>query len=147
MLNSNEDSRPDFNPEIHKQQLAPGIILAARDLLSDPNFDSTLVLLCQYGAEGAYGLVLNRPSHMPLNELFEHPPEISANQTRKVYVGGPVQAEELQILQVGVEVAAGSHPIAPGVHLGGAWEALEDVLSQSPKNLRLFLGYSGWAVG
>jgi len=31
--------------------------------------------------------------------------------------------------------------------LGGAWEELEEILSQDPKNLRLFLGYSGWAQG
>ena len=148
MPNNQEDSGLDFDPEAHKQRLAPGVILAARDLLSDENFDSAIVLLCQYGVEGAYGLVLNRPAHMPLSEIFDHPPEsVSPAKNRRVYMGGPVQPVELQILQIGVESAPGSHEVAAGVHLGGAWEELDEILSQNPKNLRIFLGYSGWAGG
>ena len=139
----------DFDPEAQKQRLAPGSILVAQDSLGDPNFDSTVVLLCQYGSTGAYGLILNRPSHMPLSELFEHPPKglATTGKNRRVYLGGPVQPVELQILQVDVEAVAGSSEIAPKIHLGGAWNDLEEILSRNPKNLRLFLGYSGWAAG
>jgi len=128
--------------------LGPGTLLAAREELSDPNFDSTIVVLCQHGSEGSYGFVLNRPAHMPLVELFENPPEMpSAPKNRKVYMGGPVQEGELQILQVGLEPAPGSQEVSPGVYLGGAWTTLEEILSVDPKNLRLFLGYSGWGGG
>jgi putative transcriptional regulator len=139
----------DFDAEPHKQRLKQGCILVARDSLNDPNFDSAVVLVCRYGPEGAYGLVLNHPAHMPLTELFDHPPHTaqSFGKTRRVYIGGPVQPAELQILQVGLESAPGSLEISRGVHLGGAWTELEDFLSWNPKNLRLFLGYSGWGAG
>src|SRR6185369_8672758 len=92
------------NAEHHAARLAPGVLLAARESMEDPNFRNAIVLLCQHGNEGAYGLVLNRPAHMPLREIFEHPPEGEAG-VRRVYIGGPVQPTELQILQIGEESA------------------------------------------
>ena len=133
----------------HKGRLKSGTILVAREALTDLNFNNTIVLLCQYSDAGAYGLVLNRPAHMPLHEIFEHPPVLPGdpNLKRRVYIGGPVQSTELQILQIGSEPVAESLEIAPGVHLGGAWDQLEDFLSRDPRSLRLFLGYSGWGEG
>jgi putative transcriptional regulator len=80
------------------KKLATGSILLARDELKDPNFDSTVVLICVHSLEGSYGLVLNRPSHMPLSEIFDgfHDSKLK----REIYIGGPVSQDELQILQV-----------------------------------------------
>jgi len=126
--------------------LAPGLLLVARDVLEDPHFRETIVLLCQYGEEGAYGLVLNRPSHMPLREIFEHPPA-GTSGTRRVYIGGPVQPTELQILQLGEPGVSETMAVAPGVHMGGQWESLEEILGPRPEDVRLFLGYAGWGEG
>jgi putative transcriptional regulator len=140
---------PDFDPEIHKRRLGTGSLLVACDRLSDPNFDSAIVLLCQYGTKNTFGLVLNRPSHMPINELFEHPPAniLAVSKNRRIYVGGPVQPAEVQVLQVGLEPAPASLEVASGVYFGGVWNDLEEILSRDTRNIRLFLGYSGWAEG
>jgi putative transcriptional regulator len=143
------------NTAHHKAKLGPGVLLAARDVLEDPNFSNTIVLLCQHGSEGAYGLVLNRPSHMPLREIFEHPPE-GDFAPRRVYIGGPVQPTELQILQIAAAGNAEENPeekameameIAPGVYMGGRWDTLEQILTPDPRRVRLFLGYAGWGGG
>ncbi|MCD6023240.1 MAG: protein yqgE [Fibrobacteria bacterium] len=140
---------PEEAARSHKSRLKSGTILVAREALVDPNFNNTIVLLCQYSEAGAYGLVLNHAAHMPLHEIFEHPPELSggASGNRRVYIGGPVQSTELQILQIGTDPAPESLEIAPGIHLGGAWEQVEDFLQRDPRDLRLFLGYSGWGEG
>ena len=39
-----------------------GRLLVAEPMLGDPNFDRTVVLVIQHTAEGALGLVLNRPT-------------------------------------------------------------------------------------
>lgn len=143
----------DFDPKEHVARLKPGVLLLARDL-SDPNFNSTIVLLCQHGSEGSYGLVLNRPSHMPLSEVFDKPPawvglDAGGNELtrrQRIHIGGPVQPEELQILQVTQEPVAGSYKVSNEVYLGGYWNDLKDILSIDPKTLRLFLGYSGWGA-
>jgi len=143
---SSDDTPPSGST---RPRLAPGILLSAREQLEDPHFARSVVLLCQHSAEGAYGLVLNRPSHMPLREIFEFPPQIPAGRslTRRVYIGGPVQPTELQILQLGEPVAPETMEIAPGVHMGGRWESLEEILGPDPARVRLFLGYAGWGEG
>jgi len=136
-----------FDFEEHKARLGPGSILVARDL-DDPNFSSTAVLLCQFGSEGSYGLVLNRPSHMPLKEVFEEIPdmEFTQDKTRRIYIGGPVQPGDLQIIQIDHR-APGSMVLGDNVFLGGTWNDLDSILSQDQTNIRLFLGYSGWGGG
>jgi len=140
---------PDDSTTSSGAHLKSGTILVAREALTDPNFSNTIVLVCQHAEAGAYGLVLNRPSHMPLGEIFEHPPELpgGAGGNRRVYIGGPVQATELQILQIGTDPVDHSLEIAPEIYLGGAWEQVEDFLTRDPQSLRLFLGYSGWGEG
>ena len=142
---------PGFDAEEHLDRLKPGALLLSRDL-SDPNFNETVLLVCGHGPEGSYGLVLNRPSHMPMSEVFDQPPAWVGSEgmrdvlTRKqrVFIGGPVQPEALQILQVTAAPVPGSHAVYPQVYLGGYWNDLKDVLDTDPNAMRLFLGYSGW---
>ena len=44
--------------------LGKGVVLIATPALRDPNFRQTVILLCEYGPEGALGVVLNRPTEM-----------------------------------------------------------------------------------
>ena len=46
--------------------LGAGRLLVANPLLPDPNFDRTVVLLLAYSEEGAFGVILNRPSDTQL---------------------------------------------------------------------------------
>lgn len=130
------------------QLLAPGRLLIANPLLPDPNFDRTVVLLIAHGEEGAFGLVLNRPSEMevaaPLPE-WEH----LAATPAVVFVGGPVQHN-------GVICLARTTPDGLGAP---AWRSLTgqlgtidlDIdpggLSEGVEEVRVFAGYSGWSPG
>lgn len=137
-----------FNPQEELKKLQAGCLLLARDL-EDPNFKRSVILLCQYSAEGSYGLVLNRPARMPLSEIFENVDwkGFSKQALHKVYIGGPVQPEELQVLQITDETIEEAVLVAPKVHVGGHFNDLETLLQAEPDKLRLFLGYSGWAGG
>ena len=132
-------------------QIRSGVVLRAREQLTDPNFSGTLVLVCVYSKEGgAYGLVLNRLAHMPLSEIFDGIEKNGwePNENRKVYVGGPVCSEEVQVLQLTDEPVADSHKIATGIYLGGKWESTDELIKRMDnKSTRLFLGYSGWSPG
>jgi putative transcriptional regulator len=140
------EEKEDLIIKEHLGRLGSGVVLLARDILQDPNFVATVVLICIYSKDGgAYGLVLNRPSHMPLSEIFDGFSEM--NESRKVYIGGPVQQEELQIIQITDDPVADSHRIAPRTYLGGKWENIDQMLMLDADSTRLFLGYSGWAPG
>ena len=115
-----------------------GKLLVATPQIMDPNFFRTVVLLCDYDEEGAFGIVLNRPSDAP---VFEFLPEWSAvlAEPAVVFVGGPVQPE------TAIGVARGGS--------GSAWTpVLGDVglvdLSETDESevaaLRIFSGYAGW---
>jgi putative transcriptional regulator len=136
----------DFNFEDHLKRLKNGCFLFATDMLTDPNFASTVVLICQHSAEGSYGLVLNRLSHMPLSEIFNSM-DVVNNRVRKIHIGGPVQESELQILHVTENPVRGAIKVVQNVHLGGYWENIDLIVNSDSQNLRLFLGYSGWGKG
>lgn len=127
-------------------RLKDGCILLSHEDLMDPNFRITVVLICIYNKEGAFGLVCNRPSHMPLSEVFSVDCALKGLK-RNIYIGGPVQQETLHIIQIAETAAEHAYNIAPNVYLGGEWESLESILSEESIKTRLFLGYSGWSAG
>ena len=47
--------------------LAPSLLLSMPQLI-DPNFARTVILLCEHAPEGAFGLVVNRPSDITAAE-------------------------------------------------------------------------------
>src|SRR5262245_30650641 len=74
------------------RDLAAGKFLIAKRDLTDPNFAETVVLLIRYDEKGAMGLIVNRPTKVPLSKVFA---DIPAAKGRKdpVYLGGPVGLE------------------------------------------------------
>ncbi len=74
------------------------------------------------------------------------PKSLKSKISDKVYIGGPVQPEELQVLQVAEDDVSGAVAVAPAVHVGGYFANLSEILAADPKQLRLFLGYSGWGA-
>lgn len=138
-ISNNSD---DLQTQQSLKKLTTGSILLAREVLKDPNFDSTVVLICVYSSEGSYGLVLNRPAHMPLSEIFDGFKR--ADIKREIFIGGPVGQEEMQVLQITDEPVEGSFQVAPKVYLGGQWEGIGHMIEADPVNTFLYLGYSGW---
>jgi putative transcriptional regulator len=136
----------DPNVRERLDRLSNGAVLLARDVLQDPNFIATVVLICIHTRDGgAYGLVLNRPSHMPLSEIFDgFGPQ---DKPREVCIGGPVQQDELQVLQITDEPQPESFQVGRRVYLGGKWQSIDQMLEIDQFSARLFLGYSGWAAG
>lgn len=150
MSDTETPSGQDFSPEEHLSRLSSGCVLLAREL-NDPSFVRSVVLLCQNEPEGSYGLILNRPAKMPLSEIFDisdlDEVESPGHFLQKVYVGGPVQPEEIQVVQISEGLIEGALQVAPTVHVGGHFSDLASILKADPKQLRLFLGYSGWSGG
>lgn len=113
--------------------------------LADPNFDRTVVLMLEHTSDGAFGLVINRPSSALVDEVFERWSD-SVRSPAVVFVGGPVQPEAMIALATGpLEPSEGWSPVLD--HLGTA------DLSRPPADLpelgpvRVFAGYSGWSAG
>ena len=134
----------------------PGTLLLAKPVLGDPNFERTVVLLCRHDADdGAFGLVLNRPTELTLPDVLP----AYAGPAVPLSVGGPVQHNTLHYLHRladlpdAIALTPSGAPAAPGekaVYWGGDYELLLDWLATgraAPADVRFFVGYSGWSGG
>jgi len=122
-----------------------GDFLVASPILRDPNFQRSVVLLCEHDEdEGSMGLVVNRPTEVTLEAALEN---IGPHAKQHMWFGGPVQREAVLVLHRGTDLP-GAREIADGMALGGDEDAIIDLLcSTRHVNARVFAGYSGWGRG
>ena len=77
--------------------LAPTLLLSMPQLI-DPNFARTVVLLCEHAPDGAFGLIVNRPSQIPAAEAVRLEPRLTNPNDLPLLLGGPVEPERGWIL-------------------------------------------------
>ncbi|MEM6396132.1 MAG: YqgE/AlgH family protein [Bacteroidota bacterium] len=129
-----------------KPEIKSGTVLLAEPFMLDPNFRRTALLLVEHNEEGSVGFVLNRPTNMQMGELIQDFPEIEA----KVFYGGPVQPDTVHYLHRMGDLLEDSFEVVPGVFWGGDFDKLKFLIEQqliTPRDIRFFLGYSGWTAG
>jgi putative transcriptional regulator len=127
-----------------------GTLLASFPDMLDPNFMHSVVLVCQHTDEGAYGVITNRATRFEVKELLpDH--ELLGTSRFPVFLGGPVDHTTLQFLHVVPDDIPGGMSIDGNLWLGGDLDALGRYVTGKPRlarrNVRLFLGYSGWGAG
>lgn len=116
--------------------------------MQDPNFARTVVLLCDYVPEGAFGLVVNRPTDYAANEMVKLEPAVVAGNTLPLFFGGPVQPERGWILVTDQPSDEEHRLIVDGLYLTASQEVLRHVLEASPEpRARVIAGYAGWGPG
>jgi putative transcriptional regulator len=125
-----------------------GRLLVATPSLRSPTFDRTVILLLDHGAEGALGVVLNRPMEVEVAAVLpDWQPHVTAPPM--LFLGGPVQPDSA----LGLASVPGDELEPPGVRrISGSLglvdldAAPEDVVGRV-SGLRIFAGYAGWAAG
>ncbi len=131
----------------YRNKLKPekGRLLISEPFLPDPNFERTVVLLCEHNEEGSFGFVLNKPSILKVNEVMEDLEQLD----NLVYIGGPVQQDTMHFIHRNVSIE-NAVEIVNGIYWGGSFENLMLLLDTSQAtadDIRFFLGYSGWGPG
>lgn len=121
-----------------------GKLLVAGPGLLDPNFHRTVVLVGAHDEEGAIGVVLNRPTELPVEEVAP-PLAALAGAGAVVFVGGPVRPTELVLL---VELSGPAEPDVPVLGaIGFVTGDVDPGLAPSVRRARVFAGYAGWGAG
>jgi putative transcriptional regulator len=130
--------------------LERGSALAAAPGLQDPNFRRTVVLIIDHTASGTLGVVLNRPSEVPVCDVL---PLWGPHATlpRALYVGGPVQRRAalcVAALPAGVDAerTEGMIKVRGSLALIDL-EADPELMAPQLRGLRVFAGYAGWGEG
>jgi len=125
--------------------LGVGKVLVASRNLGDPNFTQTVILLIQYDASGAAGLILNRRTEIPLSRALEGN-KAAKDLSDPLYLGGPVDPYSALALLKSSTKLDGAQPISDGVNLVTTKALFDQTLSArtSPRAFRVYLGYAGW---
>lgn len=138
-------------------QSLQGKLLVASPHLGDGNFFRSVVLLVKHDADGAFGLILNRPLNSTLAEIWEAirteaeesgadelPVEDLQNGEQPIYVGGPVEGPLVVIHAVKKYSEA---QVMSGIHFAAHRDLIRKVITQTKKAFRVFSGYAGWGAG
>jgi putative transcriptional regulator len=128
---------------------AAPILLLSMPQMADPNFAQTVVLLCDYTDEGAFGLVVNRQMDEPAWTLVKTEPPVRVDPDLRLWIGGPVDPQRTWVL---MSEAQGpddeQREICPGVLLSVSKELTLDLLQAPPSTrARVVVGYAGWGPG
>ena len=135
-----------FRFEANDMKPEKGRVLIAEPFLEGQYFNRSVILLTEFTDDGAVGFVLNKPVHLPINELLPDLDKFEGD----VFVGGPVQNNQIYYLHTVPELIPNSFHVFDNLYWGGDFEILKELVSLKKievDQIRFFAGYSGWSAG
>jgi len=129
-----------------RTSLAKGVFLIATHQLSDSSFSHAVVYITEYSPEGSYGLIVNRPTEIPLAEAVgeygkpHHPKDV-------LYFGGPMHAQYMFVLTRTHDQKDASF-VSQGVFFAAGMDAIERIVKPSYANdtSRTYGGFYSWGA-
>ena len=135
------------------EEVRAGRLLVATPLLGDPNFKRAVVLVVEdEPEEGTLGVVLNRPTKVPVGRVLEPWTELVSDPS-VVFRGGPVAPNSaLGLASVpGQEEPVGWRPLdspADASRVGLIdLDTPPQLVAGGIISFRVFAGYAGWGPG
>ena len=126
-------------------------LLIAMPGMADPNFSSTVTLICEHNDEGALGIVINRPLNLKLSGLFEQLQVENADAAaldHPVLMGGPVGPERGFVLHDTSHQYENSLAVSSEICLTLSRDVIDAMASgRGPEKTLVALGYAGWEAG
>lgn len=138
----NLDRLFEFKPSGIKAK--KGRVLISEPLLGDFFFKRAVLLLAEHNEEGAFGLILNKKTDYKIYDLIEDLEGFESD----VYIGGPVETDNVFFLHSRPDLITDSEPMLEGVYWGGNFEDVKSAIFNgliSVDEVRFYLGYSGWS--
>ncbi len=129
------------------ESLAPVLLVSMPQML-DPNFSKTVVLLAEYGAHGAFGLVLNRRMDEPARAIVTADEPLNIHPGMYLFTGGPVEPTRAWILTANQSLDPDALELMHGVYLSASATLVRRTLEAEPDPAtRMVVGYAGWGAG
>ena len=147
------------NDNLSERRYLDGQLLIAMPVMGDPRFERSVIYMCAHSADGAMGIMVNRPAgSIDFPELLVQLKIISKAEqiklpenaeTMKVLQGGPVDTSRGFVLHSGdFYIKDATLRIADGICLTATVDILKAIArGTGPKHAILALGYAGWAAG
>jgi putative transcriptional regulator len=128
-----------------------GQLLIAMPAMADPRFAQSVIYLCAHTAEGAMGLVLNRPLQRPsFDDLLRQLEVAPVPPARRIRLcqGGPMDNARGFVLHTADWTGEGSLRVHKGLALTASLDVLKAIAEGGgPRECILALGYAGWGPG
>jgi putative transcriptional regulator len=126
-------------------------LLIAMPGMADPNFSTTVTLICEHSDAGALGIVINRPLTLKLGGLFAQldvaNPDPAAAQV-PVLMGGPVGPERGFVLHNAGTSYENSLVVSDAIQLTLSRDIIDAIATgHGPDKSLVALGYAGWEPG
>lgn len=124
------------------------ILLSAQIPTDDPYFSDSVVLVMNNLGPAPIGIIVNRPTQMPVAELFPDVKRLAALHD-KVYFGGPVEFGTVWFLFRAPTPPAHAVRAFDGICLSADRELLLHLLGREKpmEGLRIYVGHAGWGPG
>ncbi|UGQ49285.1 YqgE/AlgH family protein [Massilia endophytica] len=128
--------------------------LIAMPSMQDPVFGGTVVYVCEHNENGVLGVVINKPTDMTMDVLFERIDlEVEAQggrylESAPIMFGGPVQDDRGFVLHTPGARYSSSLTVTNDVAFTTSIDVLEAVAKgNGPERMLVSIGYSGWSPG
>jgi putative transcriptional regulator len=126
-------------------------LLIAMPGMLDPNFSTTVTLICEHNDDGALGIVINRPTTLKLGGLFEQlavdDPDTGA-AGKPVLSGGPIGTERGFVLHGPERSYENTLAVSESICLTLSRDIIDAMATgEGPKQSLVALGYAGWEAG
>ncbi len=136
---------------MHPDSSLTNQLLIAMPGMADPNFSTTVTLICEHNEDGALGIVINRPLTLTLAGLFEQldvADTDSKNAGNAVVAGGPVGTERGFVLHGADQSYENTLPVSESIRLTLSRDIIDAMASGTgPEKSLVALGYAGWGEG
>ena len=126
-------------------------LLIAMPGMADPNFSTTVTLICEHNDDGALGIIINRPLGLKLSGLFEQlsvddaDPETASNP---VMSGGPVGTERGFVLHGKDHSFENTLAVSDDIQLTLSRDVIDAMaVGDGPEKSLVAIGYAGWEPG
>lgn len=125
--------------------------LIAMPSLADPNFAQTVTLICEHNAQGALGIIINRPMRMRLADVFQQLDLQSHDKVLReqaILHGGPVQPDRGFVIHRGDASWESTLAVSEALHVTTSRDILSALAEGTgPAAVCMALGYAGWDAG
>jgi putative transcriptional regulator len=128
--------------------------LIAMPSMQDPIFGGTVVYVCEHNENGVLGVVINKPTDMTMEVLFDRIDlEVSSAAERHlesepIMFGGPVQDDRGFVLHTPGAHYSSSLTVTNDVAFTTSIDVLEAVArGNGPERMMVSIGYAGWSPG
>jgi len=128
--------------------------LIAMPAMQDPIFGGTVVYVCEHNENGVLGVVINKPTDMTMEVLFDRIDLKLAGGSEApiinepIMFGGPVQDDRGFVLHTPGARYSSSLTVTDEVAFTTSIDVLEAVAKgDGPERMLVSIGYSGWSPG